>query len=97
MRKLCYNCKFYGQCHVESKVCQDWTEFTGEGIVLNIEQFDQKWKSRHKRWYMKLDPTIIQKRIENKLKHLSGKTVDEYTKEAEEGMLNEAESIGQNT
>lgn len=87
MNKVCYNCKHYGLCNVESKTCDTFKEATVVDVVIDIEAFNRKWMSKHNkgitkylRYWFPFDPELLQKRIEARDKFLNGETEEEFVK-----------------
>jgi hypothetical protein len=70
-------------------------------VVVNIESFDAKWKTKHKRWWDRLNPAILKQRLEKANFILKGKLIDDWLdeqdkllhKNAIEDVKNEAKSI----
>lgn len=86
--KLCYSCKYYGKCSIDNKVCKDFIQYNtfDRDVVVNIDAFNTKWIKKWKKWWMRLDNTIIQQRKEKVDIMLQGKSVDEWLKEQEGAM-----------
>lgn len=90
MKKICYNCKFYGKCNMV-KSCQDFIPYSSDDkdVVLNIEQFNRKWIKKYKRFYMFLDDNIIAERYRKVDKYLNGETTEEYIEKQENSLYKE--------
>jgi len=90
MEMNCYYCHYYGKCSLDVKKCSEFTEFDKEHIdvVLNIERFDEEWKSRHFN-INSFDPTILQGRVAKRNKMLNGETAENYLTKLEHTMANQ--------
>jgi len=101
--KNCFFCKFYGKCAIDNKVCKDYILYNrmDRDVVVNIAAFDAKWKMKHKRWWMKLNPVILAERLEKANFILKGKFIDDWLdeqnkllyKNVKEDVKNEKNSI----